>query len=77
MSHINEDFYNTNHPKRGVALIFNHLTFEDDREIKRLGSEKDTEDLSQEVSVLGFEPRIFKDLTVEKIRKELFKGKPM
>jgi len=61
------------HPKRGVALIFNHQKF--DRMASRSGSDKDCRDLSNQLSALGFEIRIREDLTLTELYKELYKSK--
>lgn len=74
MSLCNEDYYDTSHPKLGVALIFNHLKFKDGLD-ERHGSIKDTEKMSQALAGLGFDVRVFKDKTVENIKNELEKGK--
>ncbi|XP_069689291.1 caspase-like [Periplaneta americana] len=53
--------YNMKHPRRGVALIFNHEKF--DRMPARTGSSKDCANLSHELKELGFEVRSHKDLS--------------
>ncbi|XP_065345597.1 caspase-1-like [Cloeon dipterum] len=52
--------YNMNHPRRGVALILNHVNFKklEDRE----GSNKDSDSLKDVLKKLGFEVRVVKDL---------------
>jgi hypothetical protein len=53
--------YNMRHPRRGVALIFNHQFF--DRLQARSGSSKDCDNLSDQLQSLGFEIQIYKDLS--------------
>ncbi|CAB3368663.1 Hypothetical predicted protein [Cloeon dipterum] len=52
--------YNMNYPRRGVALIFNHVHF--DTEESREGSSKDCDRLKGVLTKLGFEVRVEKDL---------------
>jgi hypothetical protein len=53
--------YNMCHPRRGVALIFNHQKF--DRLPFRSGAIKDCENLSIQLKNLGFDVQVHKDLT--------------
>lgn len=73
MSYDTKNFYQSNHPKLGVAIIFNHNTFQDGNE-ERHGSIKDTNDLSEVLTEWGFDVRLFKDQTVENVKKELLNG---
>lgn len=77
MSRENEDFYPSNHPKLGVAMIFNQFKFESDLEGSKIrhGSKKDSADLSKKLGDLGFEVRCFEDRTVDNIKSELYSGK--
>lgn len=68
-----EDYYDTNHSKLGVALIFNHRKFKDGSPV-RFGAKKDIENLNQVLIDLGFDVRIFEDETKGIIEKELIKG---
>lgn len=69
----NEDYYDTSHPNLGVAVIFNHMNFADNHETRR-GSEKDEADLSKSYTDLGFDMRIYRDLTVANIKERLKQG---
>ncbi|XP_032672503.1 caspase-1-like isoform X1 [Odontomachus brunneus] len=57
--------YNMNHKRRGVALVLNHIHFENMN--TRKGSEKDAENLRTSLSNLGFEIRIYTDPTIKTI----------
>ncbi|XP_032672505.1 caspase-1-like isoform X2 [Odontomachus brunneus] len=54
-----------NHKRRGVALVLNHIHFENMN--TRKGSEKDAENLRTSLSNLGFEIRIYTDPTIKTI----------
>jgi hypothetical protein len=53
--------YNMCHPRRGVALIFNHHKFH--RVPSRSGTATDCENLSIQLKNLGFDIRVHNDLT--------------
>jgi len=53
------------HPRRGIALILNHMKFETEDE--RHGSDKDCERLTVVLKNLGFEVRVHTDLTFDKV----------
>lgn len=57
--------YNMCHPRRGVALIFNHNYF--DHMANRSGTAKDCYNLSVELELLGFEIQVYKDLSYTKL----------
>jgi hypothetical protein len=57
--------YNMCHPRRGIALIFNHQKF--DRMPSRSGTAKDCDNLSVELKRLGFDIRVHNDLTYQKL----------
>lgn len=57
--------YNMSHPRRGVALIFNHQFF--DRLSARSGSSKDCYNLSDQLRLLGFEIQIHNDLSYSQL----------
>lgn len=61
------DFYNMGHSKRGIALIFNHETFDDAENKKRDGTEKDQERLEKMLKHFQFEIRPYKDLKYGKM----------
>ncbi|XP_030759882.1 caspase-1-like isoform X2 [Sitophilus oryzae] len=54
--------YKMNHPKRGLALIFNHEVFECGGLKSRSGTNEDCNNLKLCLSSLGFEVMVFKDL---------------
>jgi Caspase domain len=57
--------YNMGHPRRGIALILNHMKFETEED--RHGSDKDCERLIAVLTNLGFEVRVKTDLTFDKV----------
>lgn len=61
--------YNMNNVQRGTALIFNQMYFSD--HAARQGTNKDRDDLEAVLTKLGFEVRIFNNLTTTKIFEEL------
>ena len=69
------EFYNMNHPLRGVAIIFNHKHFDTRLGLKtRIGTDTDRENLRITLRQLDFEVRIYNDLQyreMENILEEL------
>jgi len=61
--------YNMGHPRRGVALILNHVNFE--TEEVREGSDKDCAKLQHVLPKLGFEVRVETDLTFDRVLQVL------
>lgn len=57
--------YNMRHKRRGVALILNHVRFED--MATRTGSEKDALDIEASLKELGFDVRTYTDPAVKTI----------
>lgn len=64
---IDAEEYDMGHARRGVALIFNHVNFSHKAD-KRDGAELDAERSVGVFKSLGFEVKLFVDLT----RRELF-----
>jgi caspase-like apoptosis-related cysteine protease len=64
--------YNMCHPRRGVALIFNHHHF--DRMANRSGSSKDCKKLSVQLESLGFEIKMYQDLSYAQLSEVLMKS---
>ncbi|XP_012063639.1 PREDICTED: LOW QUALITY PROTEIN: caspase-1-like [Atta cephalotes] len=60
-----DEEYNMKHKRRGVAIILNHVHFENMG--TREGSEKDTLDLKTSLSKLGFDVQIYTDPTFKTI----------
>lgn len=69
------DKYDTSHLNAGVALIFNHLKYQDKKIPERKGSLEDTINLEKVLKEFGFDVRIFMDQTLEKIKLQLHKGR--
>jgi hypothetical protein len=65
--------YNMGHPRRGIAIILNHVTFET-KEGVREGSEMDCEKLQDMLNNLGFEVRVHIDLTYVQVLTVLKDG---
>jgi caspase-like apoptosis-related cysteine protease len=68
----NAEEYNMCHPRRGVALIFNHHFF--DRMPARSGSSKDCKNLSAQLESLGFEIQIYQDLSYARLSEVLMES---
>lgn len=64
-----EKYYDFTNSNVGLALIFNQNEFE--KEAERKGSTKDVEDLSNVLTKIGFDVKIYIDLTVNQIKKQL------
>lgn len=65
-----------NHPKRGLAIIFNHEYFTVSNLKDRNGTNVDCENLSITLKNLGFEVNEFHNSTLKDIMKNLDRGKP-
>lgn len=63
----NARYYNMNHPRRGLAIIFNHETFNLASLKPRNGTEADCNNLKSTLELLGFEVRSYKDLTFKEL----------
>lgn len=64
-------YYNMKHKKRGVAIIFNHQTFEIGDLKARNGTEVDCFNLGQSLQKLGFDVTPYTDLTSKEIDDKL------
>ena len=60
------------HPRRGVALIFNHQNF--NWISARSGSDKDCKELSSELRCLGFDIEVHHDLSYAKLSQVLMES---
>lgn len=67
--------YKMDHKKRGIALIFNHETFECGNLKSRAGTNEDCQNFKECLSVLGFDVKVFKDLTYAQLDSQVKKGK--
>uniref|UniRef100_A0A182LSD5 Caspase n=1 Tax=Anopheles culicifacies TaxID=139723 RepID=A0A182LSD5_9DIPT len=63
------DRYDTNHPKRGIALIFNQVQFKSMS--RRDSSDRDRDSMSSVLSRIGFDVRVFNDLKRKELLAEL------
>lgn len=68
-------FYNMNHKRRGIALIFNHEHFEIDKLRSRTGTSVDAGNFKRILQNLGFEVILHNDLKTRKIFEEVNKGR--
>lgn len=66
----NERYYDFTHANLGFALIFNQMKIKGETE--RTGSRKDANDLKDVLSGIGFDVRVYNDLSVKEIRNELY-----
>lgn len=62
-----------NHKRRGIALIFSHVNFK--KLDKRVGGEKDSQELEQTLKYLGFDVRVYDDSNVKTILSTVQNGK--
>ena len=67
--------YNFSNSKRGIALIFNNESFED--QPRRTGAIKDCDNLIAVLEGLNFEVRDYMDLKLEQIKRILYEGKSL
>uniref|UniRef100_A0A1Q3EXQ9 Putative caspase n=1 Tax=Culex tarsalis TaxID=7177 RepID=A0A1Q3EXQ9_CULTA len=65
--------YNMNHAKRGLALIFNHEHFEIPQLKSRAGTNVDCENLASTLKHLDFDVRVYKDMKLRDMQKEVEK----
>ncbi|XP_059623025.1 caspase-1-like [Phlebotomus argentipes] len=65
------EYYDMTNKKRGVALIFNHRDFK--RMPTRMGTNKDRDRMEEVFKQLGFETRVFNDLSRKELRNVLEK----
>uniref|UniRef100_A0A1B6DZR3 Caspase-1 n=1 Tax=Clastoptera arizonana TaxID=38151 RepID=A0A1B6DZR3_9HEMI len=70
----NAIYYNMEHKKRGLALIFNHENFTIPHLKARTGTNADAENLKKTLINLGFEVRMYYDLTMEELDKVIEKA---
>ena len=64
-----------NHPKRGMALVFNHENFDYHTGMnRRVGSSHDVENLKVHLGRLGFDVMVFQDVTAMEVMKSLMLG---
>ncbi|XP_050517770.1 caspase-1-like isoform X1 [Diabrotica virgifera virgifera] len=69
--HKNSPYYNMDHPKRGMALIFNHEFFDDEDLLTRRGTNEDCRNLKECLIALGFDVQVFKDLDNRDIEQHI------
>lgn len=65
--------YNMNHDHRGIAMIFNHEHFHNEK--RRTGTNLDSQRLQESLKRFGFDVRVFDDLSSDEIEDELCKSK--
>lgn len=64
-------FYNTNHRRRGLAIIFNHETFNLPSLKQRNGTEADCLNLENTLKTIGFETHKYLDLSLKELDAKL------
>ncbi|CAG9840279.1 unnamed protein product [Diabrotica balteata] len=69
--HKYSSHYNMEHPKRGLALIFNHEIFECGNLKPRNGTNEDCKNLKECLIALGFDVHVFKDLNYRDIEQHI------
>ena len=70
---INQDhWYNMNHSRRGIAVIFNHEKFDEHLGLSvRNGTDVDQDNLLMTLQQLDFEVKVYKDLPYKEIENIL------
>nr|AHY03304.1 caspase-1 [Dastarcus helophoroides] len=63
--------YKMDHPKRGIALIFNHEKFETPHLRPRAGTAEDCKNLKECLKNLGFDVQVFQDLRRNEIEEHI------
>ena len=64
------------HPRRGLAIIFNHENFSPSVGMnRRVGTELDARNLRKYLGRLGFDVVVFQDLRVADMRRQFERGK--
>jgi caspase-like apoptosis-related cysteine protease len=62
-------YYNMTHTRRGIAIIFNHESFDNRSLTVREGTNVDVFNLKYTLKGLGFEVRVYKDLKYNELMK--------
>jgi len=66
----NDDYYNFSHQKRGLCIIFNHKNFDRSTGLGvRNGTDRDRDQCQQLFKLLGFDVKVYNDLTVARIKE--------
>mgnify|MGYP004599413429 CR=1 FL=1 len=65
----NEEYYNNNNPRAGVALILNHKDVKGQKQ--RVGTEEDRDKLKQTLLRYGFDVRVYNDLSFAEVSEML------
>lgn len=69
----NERYYDFSNENVGMALIFNQVKVKGESE--RKGSQKDADNLSEVLSSIGFDVKVYNDFTVRQIGNKLVESK--
>jgi len=66
------EVYNMNHPRRGIAIIFNHMNFDQRLGLKkRNGTDVDRDSLRSVLKGLDFEVKVYNDLHFKQLERVL------
>ena len=66
------EFYNMNHRRRGIAIIFNHKNFDQRLGLKtRNGTDADRDNLRITLRQMDFEVKVFNDASYKEIERIL------
>lgn len=68
-------YYKMNHKRRGIALIFNHETFNAFDLSTRKGTSVDRDRLQKTFTDLGFDVKVYDNRTLNEIKTILQNGK--
>lgn len=67
-------YYKMDHPRRGLAVIFNHEVFNVHGLRARSGTQVDNECLKEQLTALGFYVKSFQNLNYSQLAEEVEKG---
>ena len=67
--------YNFNHPERGRAIVINNIKFDErTNQPFRKGAENDSENLADTFALLGFDVKVYTNLTTTEMLSVLQQG---
>lgn len=66
--------YNMSHPRRGVALIFNHENFIVPDLKSRAGTQTDAQCFAERLQHLSFDVEVYNDLSYKDLQRVIEKG---
>jgi Caspase domain len=65
-------YYDMNHGHRGIAVVFNHEHFENNK--RRYGTDKDRDQLVISLERFGFDVKVYNDLSGDEMEEEMHRS---